>query len=322
MCQPPCSVARQTGKNAQPLLTSRKHSQHDYLLKNRRGTAPRISKVKLPPGWLSQKSKRHRYLTLESQTHNRIAFSKIEEAPLSESRKPDSQQDFFLKNRRGTVLRISRTRSPTRLLVRKPKRHRSPNFESQISLDKAYMQSSHATSAFQIPQTTFSKCSNKVKTRESCSSHYIAITEKGKGTALLLAVGTIPIYVDFHPPQPGKPANKKKCSTFLHIREGIISRVSRNTQLIFPLIIHLQTSHTRARVSHIIMVKSKSIPYHALTLFLPARQGEKEQSVSTWNQASSQELTTCNSLPDYLPGIALEYSSSTSYASRKNTTSA
>ncbi|KAM1383984.1 hypothetical protein PS2_035974 [Malus domestica] len=49
---------------------------------------------------------------------------------------------------------------------------------------------------------------------------------------------------------------------------------------------------------------------------------EKEQSVSTWNQASSQELTAWNPLPDYLPSIALEYSSSTSYASREDTASA
>ncbi|KAM2215043.1 hypothetical protein ACFXTI_021698 [Malus domestica] len=90
----------------------------------------------------------------------------------------------------------------------------------------------------------------------------------------------------------------------------------------------MQTSHTRARVSHIIRVKSKSIPYHVfslsfpLALFLPTRQGEIEQSVSTWNQASSQELIAWNPLLDYLPGIALEYSSSTSYASRDDTTSA
>ncbi|KAM1790779.1 hypothetical protein ACFX12_034809 [Malus domestica] len=96
----------------------------------------------------------------------------------------------------------------------------------------------------------------------------------------------------------------------------------------FPLIIPIQTNHTRARVSHIIRVKSKSIQYHAfslafpLPLFLPARQGEREQSVNIWNQASSHELTAWNPLPDYLPGIALEYSSSTSYASRKYTTSA
>ncbi|KAM2731184.1 hypothetical protein EV2_034880 [Malus domestica] len=95
-----------------------------------------------------------------------------------------------------------------------------------------------------------------------------------------------------------------------------------------PPIIPLQTSYTRARISHIIRVKSKSIPYHAfslsfpLALFLPAGQGEREQLVSTWNQASNQELTTWNPLPDYLPGIALEYSSSTSYASKEDTTSA
>ncbi|KAM1088014.1 hypothetical protein ACFX2B_013348 [Malus domestica] len=90
----------------------------------------------------------------------------------------------------------------------------------------------------------------------------------------------------------------------------------------------MQTSHTRARVSHIIRVKCKSIPYHAfslsfpLALFLPARQREREQSVSTWNQASNQEVTAWNLLPDYLLGIALEDSSSTSYASREDITSA
>ncbi|KAM1817150.1 hypothetical protein ACFX12_001476 [Malus domestica] len=66
-----------------------------------------------------------------------ITFSKIEETPLSESREPDPQQDYFLKNRRGIALRISRARSPTGLLVRKPKRHHFPNFKSWISLDKA-----------------------------------------------------------------------------------------------------------------------------------------------------------------------------------------
>ncbi|KAM2973960.1 hypothetical protein FF1_000306 [Malus domestica] len=86
---------------------------------------------------LAQKSKRHRPPNLESQTLNRITFSKIEEAPLSESQEPDSQQDCFLKNRRGTVLKFSKARSMIGLLVRKPKRHRSLNFKSQISLDKA-----------------------------------------------------------------------------------------------------------------------------------------------------------------------------------------
>ena len=127
---------------------------------------------------------------------------------------------------------------------------------------------------------------------------------------------------------PNGQADLQKCSTLHHIWEDTPNEAFRNIQLSFPPIIPLQTSYTRARISHIIRVKSKSIPYHAfslsfpLTLFLPARQGEREQSVSTWNQASSQELTAWNPLPDYLPGIALEYSSSTSYASREDTASA
>ncbi|KAM1073874.1 hypothetical protein COP1_018957 [Malus domestica] len=40
----------------------------------------------------------------------RLLAPKIEEAPPSESREPDSQHDYFLKNRRDTAPRISRTR--------------------------------------------------------------------------------------------------------------------------------------------------------------------------------------------------------------------
>ncbi|KAM1465661.1 hypothetical protein ACFXTO_045136 [Malus domestica] len=132
---------------------SRKHYQQDCLLKNRRGTALRISRAKLPTGLraknqtgtalriskarlptglLSQKSKRHCSLNLKSQTPNKIAFSKIEKAPLSESRELDSQQNYVLKNRRGTTLRISKARFPTGFLSQKLKRHRSPNLKSQI----------------------------------------------------------------------------------------------------------------------------------------------------------------------------------------------
>ncbi|KAM1116119.1 hypothetical protein ACFX19_006781 [Malus domestica] len=274
---------------------------------------------------LAQKSKRHRPSNLKSQTPNKITFSKIEEVPFSESQEPDSQHDCFLKNQRGTVLRISRARSPTGLLVLKSKRHRSPNFECQISLDKACLQSSHTTSAFQIPHTTFSKCSDKVKTREACSSYYIATTKKGKGITLLLVVRETPIYVDLHPPWTGKPAKIPNPSSYLR---GHSQRNLSKYSAFFPPIIPMQTSHTRARVSHIIRVKSKSISYYAfslsflLPLFLPARQGEREQSINTWNQASSQELTAWNPMPDYLPGIALEYSSSTSYTFREDTTSA
>ncbi|KAM1980084.1 hypothetical protein ACFX15_036733 [Malus domestica] len=152
------------------------------------------------------------------------------------------------------------------------------------------------------------------------------MTEKGKGTVLPLTFGTIPIYVDLHPPQPGRPVNKKNAQLFFTSEKTLSAESLEILSFFSPLIIPLQTSHTRARVSHIIRVKSKSIPYHAfslsfhLALFLPARQGEREQSVSTWNQASSQELTTWNPLPDYLPDIAFEYSSSISYASKEDAT--
>ncbi|KAM2449322.1 hypothetical protein PS1_019430 [Malus domestica] len=109
MCQPLCSVARQTGKNAQLLLTFEKT---------------------LLTRLLAQKSKRHSSSNLESQTPNMITYSKIEEAPPSESREPGSQQDYLLKNRRGTSLRISRARLPTGLLTQKSKRHRSLNLKS------------------------------------------------------------------------------------------------------------------------------------------------------------------------------------------------
>ncbi|KAM2622556.1 hypothetical protein TB2_027160 [Malus domestica] len=152
------------------------------------------------------------------------------------------------------------------------------------------------------------------------------MTKQGKGIALLLVVRETPIYVDLHPQQTGRPAKMRNPSSYL--RGHSQRSLSKYSAFFLLSIIHLQTSYTRARISHIIGVKSKSIPYHAfslsfpLALFLPARQGEREQSVSTWNQASSQELTAWNPLPDYLPGIALEYSSSTFYATREDTTSA
>ncbi|KAM2831378.1 hypothetical protein PS2_036808 [Malus domestica] len=146
---------------------SRKHSQQDCLLKNRRGTALRISRAKLPTGLLSQKSKRHRSLNLKSQTSNMIAFSKIDEALFSESQELDSRQDCLFENQRGTALQTSRARFPWIKLV-------------------CNLYTQHQLSRYHRP--FFSKCADKVKTRESCSSHYIAMTEKGKGTALPLAV--------------------------------------------------------------------------------------------------------------------------------------
>ncbi|KAM1006651.1 hypothetical protein ACFX2A_003386 [Malus domestica] len=103
-------MARQTGKNVQPLLT--------------------FEKI-LPTGLRAQKLKRHRPPNLESQTPNRITFSKIEETLLSKSREPDSQQDYVLKNQRGTALQISRARLPTGLLSQKSKRQCSSNLKSQ-----------------------------------------------------------------------------------------------------------------------------------------------------------------------------------------------
>ncbi|KAM1309615.1 hypothetical protein ACFX13_006436 [Malus domestica] len=119
-------------EEASPSESRKSDSQQDYFLKNQRDTALRISRVRLLTGLLSQKSKRHRSPNLDSQTPNKITCSKIEEAPPSESREPDSKQDYFLKNRRDTALRISRVRFPTGLLSQKSKRHRYLNLESQI----------------------------------------------------------------------------------------------------------------------------------------------------------------------------------------------
>ncbi|KAM1805307.1 hypothetical protein ACFX12_031075 [Malus domestica] len=105
-----------------------------------------------------------------------ITSSKIEETLLSESREPDPQHDCFLKNRRGIVLRISRARY-----------HRP----------------------------LFQKCSDRVKTCETGSSHYRAMTKQGKRIALLLVVRKTPIYVDLHPQRTGRPAKMLNPSSYL-----------------------------------------------------------------------------------------------------------
>ncbi|KAM2042105.1 hypothetical protein ACFX16_035836 [Malus domestica] len=76
-------------EEAPPSESREPDSKQDYFLENRRDTALRISRVRLPTGLLSQKSKRHCYLNLESQIPDRIACSKTEEAPLSELRELD-----------------------------------------------------------------------------------------------------------------------------------------------------------------------------------------------------------------------------------------
>ncbi|KAM2184942.1 hypothetical protein ACFX1Q_030006 [Malus domestica] len=126
------------------------------------------------------------------------------------------------------------------------------------------------------------------------------MTKQGKGIALLLVVRKTPIYVDLHPQRTGRPAKMLNPSSYLR---GHSQRSLSKYSAFFP------PDNTSANKLH----QSKNISYH---------QGEREQSVSTWNQASSQELTAWNPLPDYLPDIALEYPSSTSYTSREDTTSA
>ncbi|KAM1743761.1 hypothetical protein ACFX16_013784 [Malus domestica] len=82
-------------------------------------------------------------------TPNRITCSNIEEAPLPESRKPNSHQDYFLKNRRGTAIRLSRARLTTGLLSQKSKKHRSPNLESGASQQDCFLKNQRGT-AFRI----------------------------------------------------------------------------------------------------------------------------------------------------------------------------
>ncbi|KAM1120542.1 hypothetical protein ACFX2B_043976 [Malus domestica] len=58
-------------------------------------------------------------------------------APLLDNWKVPMCVDLRVLRQDSTAFRISRVRSSTGLLVRKPKRHNSQNLESQISLDKA-----------------------------------------------------------------------------------------------------------------------------------------------------------------------------------------
>ena len=118
---------------------SRQHSQQDCLLQNRRGTALRISRARLPTWLLPQKSKRHCSPNLESQTPSMIAFSKIEEASFSESREPDPRQDCLFENRRGTTFPTSRAGSPWIKLVcnlhtqHQLSRYHRPLFQSALT---------------------------------------------------------------------------------------------------------------------------------------------------------------------------------------------
>ncbi|KAM1140778.1 hypothetical protein ACFX2I_040822 [Malus domestica] len=85
---------------------------------------------------------------------------------------------------------------------------------------------------------------------------------------------------------------------------------------------------SKAKVFHIMKVESKSISYHAFSLFfslsLFSSAGTRRKRVISQHLVSIfQSGTDClEPLPDCLPSLALEYSSSTSYASSSSTTSA
>ncbi|KAM1315603.1 hypothetical protein ACFX2F_019346 [Malus domestica] len=97
-------------------------------------------KVKAIALLLAQKLKRHRSSNLKSQTPNRIAFSKIEEALLSEFREPYPRQDCLFENRKCIALRTSRAGFPWIKLVwnlhtqhQLSRYHRPPFFQSALT---------------------------------------------------------------------------------------------------------------------------------------------------------------------------------------------
>ncbi|KAM1709560.1 hypothetical protein ACFXTN_000044 [Malus domestica] len=113
----------------------------------------------------------------------------------------------------------------------------------------------HATSAPRVPHITLPKISDKVKTREACSSHYIATAKKGKGIALLLVVRKTPIYIDLYPQRTGRPAKMLNPSSYLR---GHSQRSLSKYSAFFPL------NNTYANQPY----QSKSISYH---------QGQKQE---------------------------------------------
>ncbi|KAM1057976.1 hypothetical protein ACFX15_024873 [Malus domestica] len=154
-----------------------------------------------------------------------ITFSKIEVTLLPESREPDPHHDCFLKNRRCIVLRINR-RDARFLKSWAAQRPRGPISEIEeaptfLALSAPVTRTQlcgnygHSVEDFSRAQTTFSKCSDRVKTCEAGSSHYRAMTKQGKGIALLLVVRKTPIYVDLHPQRTGRPAKMFNPSSYL-----------------------------------------------------------------------------------------------------------
>ncbi|KAM2201048.1 hypothetical protein ACFX1R_000926 [Malus domestica] len=174
--------------------------------------------------------------------------------------------------------------------------------------------SPHAPSTPRVPYITLPKCFDKVKTREAGSSHYIDVTKKGKGIALLLVIRKS-LYTSTS--LLNGQTNLQKCSTVSRIRECTLNITSRNTQLYFPPIIPQQISHT----------KNKSISYHQgrkqeypISCFLPVLvfvlvhtcRTKRKGAVSRNLKSNLQSGTDClRPLSGYLLSIAIENSSST-----------
>ena len=152
------------------------------------------------------------------------------------------QQDYFPENRRGATLPISRARPPARRLSLKKRRG--------ILLFKP--RESDSTSAFQKSRTTLSKASDKVKMREPRHSHYIAVTEKGKGTALPLVDKKFYIY------RPSSSTDGQTCKKMLN--PSSLPRVTlpaKPQQSSLKMLGSLPPENTSANKSH----QSKSISY-------------------------------------------------------------
>ncbi|KAM1217292.1 hypothetical protein ACFX2J_013492 [Malus domestica] len=90
------------------LLPTKVKEQHHCLI-TRKSQCVSTSVLRGNADWQKSPTFTH----IRENTPNKIACSKIEKAPLFESREPDSQQDYVLKNRRDTALRILRARLPS-----------------------------------------------------------------------------------------------------------------------------------------------------------------------------------------------------------------
>ena len=97
--------------------------------------------------------------------------------------------------------------------------------------------------------------------------------------------------------------------TFLHLRECLPNEASRVTQCSLFLGVPLQANDSKAKVSHITRVESKSISYHAfslsfpLSLFLPTKTRIKKTICRNFHSNSGKEPTAWN--PSLIAYLAL-----------------